>query len=168
MDYVVLYQLIFFYPDQTDGFGRKLAVCVSNAFIRNFKSVELIIERKSPKWSNNGGVYPAQHLILLKANQRKHQLFSTEILWPYTKFSFKKQIRHWRLRMIARNLNSEIYISSNYNLIVEDNIQKIISANDFPEVIFFCSKLNFLILLINTKMITSMKRKLNKFLRNIS
>ena len=36
--------------------------------------------------------------------------------------------------MIARNLDYEIYSSSNYNLIVEDDIQKIISANVFPEV----------------------------------
>ena len=64
----VLYQLIFSNPDQTDGFGRKLAVCVLNVFIRDFKSVELIIESKPPEWSNGGGVYLAQHLILLKAN----------------------------------------------------------------------------------------------------
>ena len=49
MDYRVLYQLIFSNPDQTDGFGRKLAVCVLNVFIRDFKSVELIIESKPPK-----------------------------------------------------------------------------------------------------------------------
>ena len=47
MDYGVLCQLIFSHPDQTDGFGRKLTVCVLNAFIRDFKSVELIIENKS-------------------------------------------------------------------------------------------------------------------------
>ena len=27
IDYGILYQLIFSHPDQTDGFGRKLAVC---------------------------------------------------------------------------------------------------------------------------------------------
>ena len=37
MDYELLYQLIFSHPNQTDGFGRKLAVCVLNAFIRDFK-----------------------------------------------------------------------------------------------------------------------------------
>ena len=68
MDYGVLYQLIFSNPDQTDGFGRKLAVCVLNDFIRDFKSVELIIESKPPEWSNDGSVYLAQHLILLKVN----------------------------------------------------------------------------------------------------
>ena len=78
MDYGVLYQLIFSHLDQTDKFRRKLAVCVLNAFINDFKSVELIIESKSPEWSNDGGVYPAQHLILFKANQRKYQLFDTE------------------------------------------------------------------------------------------
>ena len=36
--------------------------------------------------------------------------------------------------MIARNLDSEIYSSSNYNIIIEDDIQKIIFANDFPKV----------------------------------
>ena len=77
MDYGLLYQLIFFHPNQTDGFGRKLAVCVLNAFILDFKSVELIIESKPPEWSNDGGVYPTQHLILLKANHKKHQLFGT-------------------------------------------------------------------------------------------
>ena len=39
--------------------------------------------------------------------------------------------------MIARNLYSEIYSYSNYNLITEYNIQKIIFANDFSEVIKF-------------------------------
>ena len=38
--------------------------------------------------------------------------------------------------MIARDLDYKIYSSFNYNLITEDNIQKIISANDFPEVHF--------------------------------
>ena len=48
--------------------------------------------------------------------------------------------------MIARNLNSEIYSSSNYNLIVEDNIQKIIYATDFPEVPFlFQTQFNYLV-----------------------
>ena len=37
MDYGLLYQLIFFHPDQIDGFGRKLEVYVLNAFIRDFK-----------------------------------------------------------------------------------------------------------------------------------
>ena len=38
--------------------------------------------------------------------------------------------------MIVRNLDSEIYSSSNYNLIAEDNIQKIIFATNLPEVPF--------------------------------
>ena len=100
----------------------KLAVCVLNAFIRDFKLVELIIESKPPEWSNDGGVYSAQHLIILKANHIKHPLFGIEDPWPCTKVSLKKQIRHWRSRMIARNLDSEIYSSSNYNLIIEHNI----------------------------------------------
>ena len=36
--------------------------------------------------------------------------------------------------MIARDLDYEIYSSSNYNLITEDNIKKTISTNLFPEV----------------------------------
>ena len=48
--------------------------------------------------------------------------------------------------MIARNLDSEIYSSSSYNLIVEDNIQKIISANDFPKVPFlFQTQFSYLV-----------------------
>ena len=78
MDYRLLYQIIFSHPDQIDGFGRKLAICVLNVFFRNFKLVELIIKSKSLEWSNDEGVYPAQHLILLKANHRKHQLFGTK------------------------------------------------------------------------------------------
>ena len=89
MDYGVLYQLIFSHPDQTDGFEKKLAIFVLNTFIKDFKSVELLIESKSPKWSNDRGVYPTQHLIIFKVNQRKHQLFGIEIPWPCTKFSLK-------------------------------------------------------------------------------
>ena len=36
--------------------------------------------------------------------------------------------------MIAINLDYEIYSSSNYNLVVEDNIQKIISTTNFQKV----------------------------------
>ena len=90
MDYELLYQLIFSHPDQIDGFGRKLAICELNAFIRNFKLVELIIESKPLEWSNDEGVYPVQHLILLKANHRKNQLFGIEIPRPCTKVSLNK------------------------------------------------------------------------------
>ena len=41
---------------------------------------------------------------------------------------------HWRSRMIARDLDYEIYSSFNYNLITKDNTKKIISSNVFPEV----------------------------------
>ena len=37
MDYRLVYQPIFSNPEQTDGFERKLAVCILNAFIREFK-----------------------------------------------------------------------------------------------------------------------------------
>ena len=48
--------------------------------------------------------------------------------------------------MIARNLDCEIYSSSNYNLIVEDNIQKIISVTDFPKVsLLFQTQFTYLI-----------------------
>ena len=63
-----------------------------------------------------------------------NDLFGIESPWPCTKSSLKKQIKHWRSRMISRNLDSEIYSSSNYNLIAEDNIQKIISAINLPKV----------------------------------
>ena len=72
MDFGLLYQLIFSHPNQTSGFGRKLVVCVLNAFIRDFKSVELIIKSKPPKLLNDGRVYPTQQLILLKDNHRNH------------------------------------------------------------------------------------------------
>ena len=64
---------------------------------------------KPPEWSNDGGVYPAQHLILLKTNQ----LFGTEDPWPCTKSSLKKQIRYWRSRMIARDLDLLLNIKFN-------------------------------------------------------
>lgn len=48
--------------------------------------------------------------------------------------------------MIARDLDSEIYSSFNYNLIAEDNIQKIISANNFPEVpLLFQTQFTYLV-----------------------
>ena len=48
--------------------------------------------------------------------------------------------------MIARNLYSEIYSYSNYNLITEYNIQKIIFANDFSEVLLlFQTQFSYLI-----------------------
>ena len=134
MDYGLLYQLIFSHPDQTDGFGRKLAICVLNAFIRNFKLVELISESKPLEWSNDEGVYPTQHLILLKANHRKHQLFGIEILRPCTKVSLKKQIRHWRLRMIARTLTLRFIVFLTIISSLKTILKKIISTNVFPKV----------------------------------
>ena len=48
--------------------------------------------------------------------------------------------------MISRNLDSEIYSSSNYNLIAEDNIQKIIFANTFPEIpLLFQTQFTYLV-----------------------
>ena len=48
--------------------------------------------------------------------------------------------------MIARNLDYEIYSSSNYNLIAKGNIKKIISATDFPEVpILFQTQFTYLV-----------------------
>ena len=91
MDYGLLYQLIFSHPDQTNGFGRKLAVYVLNVLIQDFKLVELIIESKPPEWSNDENFYLAQHLILLKSNHRKHQLFGTETLSPILKWASKNK-----------------------------------------------------------------------------
>lgn len=67
MNYGLIYQLIFSGTKQIDGFKRKLATYVLNSFIQGFKQIELIIESKPPEWSNDGGVYPPQHLIFLKA-----------------------------------------------------------------------------------------------------
>ena len=48
--------------------------------------------------------------------------------------------------MISRNLDAEIYSSSNYNLIVEDNIQKIISSIYLPEVpLLFQTQFTYLV-----------------------
>ena len=48
--------------------------------------------------------------------------------------------------MIAKNLDCEIYSSSNYNLIAEDNIEKIISATDFPKVpLLFQTQFTYLV-----------------------
>ena len=48
--------------------------------------------------------------------------------------------------MISRNLDAEIYSSSNYNLIAEDNNQKIISSIYLPEVpLLFQTQFTYLI-----------------------
>ena len=48
--------------------------------------------------------------------------------------------------MIARNLDYEIYSSSNYNLIAEDNIQKIIFTTNFPKVpLLFQTQFTYLV-----------------------
>ena len=48
--------------------------------------------------------------------------------------------------MIAKNLDFEIYSSSNYNFIIEHNIQKIISGNDFPKVpLLFQTQFSYLV-----------------------
>ena len=140
-------------------------ICVLNCFMQGFKQVELIIKSKPLKWSNDGGFYPIQHLIFLKAYSGKHLLFGTEALWP-CKSSLKKQIFHWRSRMISRQLDSKIYNSSNYKLIVENNIQKIISSNDLRAFFFF--NFNVLILLMCKKESTSKRSKLENNLKIFS
>ena len=48
--------------------------------------------------------------------------------------------------MISRNLDAEIYSSSNYNLIAEDNIQKIISSIYLPAVpLLFQTQFTYLV-----------------------
>ena len=48
--------------------------------------------------------------------------------------------------MIARNLDSKIYSSSNHKLITKDNIQKIIFENVFPEVpLLFQTQFSYLV-----------------------
>ena len=48
--------------------------------------------------------------------------------------------------MISRNLDAEIYSSSNYNLIAKDNIQKIISSIYLPEVrLLFQTQFTYLV-----------------------
>ena len=48
--------------------------------------------------------------------------------------------------MISRNLDSEIYSSSNYNLITEDNIQKIIFSIYLLEVpLLFQTQFTYLV-----------------------
>ena len=67
--------------------------------------------------------------------------------------------------MIARNLDYEIYSSSNYNLITKANIQKIISANDFLEVpLMFQTQFSYLVDKYKNDYV--IERKLNKFLKN--
>ena len=69
--------------------------------------------------------------------------------------------------MIARNLDFEIYSSSNYNLIAKDNIQNIISTNDLLEVPFlFQTQFSYHVDKYKNDYVH--ERKLNKFLRNIS
>ena len=46
--------------------------------------------------------------------------------------------------MISRDLDYEIYISSNYKLITENNIKKIIPANVFPKVLLFQTQFSYL------------------------
>ena len=55
MDYELFHQLIFSNPKQAEGFGRKLAVYILNAFILEFKSIELIIKSKPSEWLNMEG-----------------------------------------------------------------------------------------------------------------
>ena len=48
--------------------------------------------------------------------------------------------------MISRNLDAEIYSSSNYNLIAEDNNKKIISSIYLPEVpLLFQTQFTYLV-----------------------
>ena len=48
--------------------------------------------------------------------------------------------------MIAGNLDSKIYSSSNHKLITKDNIQKIIFENVFPEVpLLFQTQFSYLV-----------------------
>ena len=79
MDYGLVYQMIFSNPEQTYNFGRKIARCVLNSFVQTYKSIELLVESKPPERSFNGGVYPTQHLIYLKASHQAIPIFGTEI-----------------------------------------------------------------------------------------
>ena len=69
--------------------------------------------------------------------------------------------------MISRNLDAEIYSSSNYNLIAEDNNQKIISSIYLPEVpLLFQTQFTYLVDKYKKNMF--LKKKFDKLLKNIS
>lgn len=62
--------------------------------------------------------------------------------------------------MIARDLDYEIYSSFNHKLLAEDNIQKTISTNDFPEVAFlFQTQFSYLVDMHKREYIKKKKKK---------
>ena len=62
--------------------------------------------------------------------------------------------------MIARDLDYEIYSSFNHKLLAEDNIQKTISTNDFPEVAFlFQTQFSYLVDMYKREYVKKKKKK---------
>ena len=63
LDYGHLHQVIISNPDQVKNFGRKIEFCISSAFSRKSKYVQLYIQGIPPEWTSLGRIIPTQHLI---------------------------------------------------------------------------------------------------------
>ena len=65
LDYGLVHQLVFSYPNQVNNFGRKVALGLIQGFKMNKKYADAIIISKAPVWVSNGSLLPAQHNISL-------------------------------------------------------------------------------------------------------
>ena len=103
LDYGLVSQLVFSYPDQSDLFGRKLASCVLNTFISKNNYVDLHIVSKAPEWDLSG-LLPAQHAIYIKGKS-KCPLLQIQDPWPCEVFTTAEQLKHWRCYIIGEDLD---------------------------------------------------------------
>lgn len=90
LDYGLLSQPIFSDPDQTNLFGRKIAIVVLNTFANtNNPFVELIIGSKLPKYDESG-ITLAQHKIVVIFHKFRPLFYGTKFPWPCTQFSVEE------------------------------------------------------------------------------
>lgn len=147
LDFGYVQQIIFHNPEDTERFGRKLAICVCNYMAQHGKKVEAVVESKPPEWTHTGKLIPACHNIHLNTNPFSPAL--TRIYhsqdddpWICHTNSIRKQLRHY----IAFTIGEGFHINCLYNyghavkasLICEDQFQKIRSNDDIPEIQFRC------------------------------
>lgn len=132
MDLGLVSQIIFSNPDQTDNFGRKLAICVCNLFSQETKKVDVRISSIPPEWEGLF-IQQAYHRIWIGKYTRRMDFLPLKIAYPK---SFSKAYKHWKAEMMALNGYDDLFPHCNMKLITEDFHQKFYASEFIPELDF--------------------------------
>ena len=105
MDYGLLKGVFLSDPDQTNNFGKTIALTCLHIFCKGYRYVQIEINSKPPEWTLRGSIIPAQHVMLIKGLKTFNaHLLGRDHPWVCHNHIIKKQIRHWLARTIGYDI----------------------------------------------------------------